>query len=108
MTDGAPLADRVAAIWQKFRPAIVERLVVLDEAAAALAGGRLDTDGRRAAFREAHKLAGSLGTFGFGVGSQLAREIEQMLNGESPLGEADATRLSTLLRALRNELGEPS
>jgi len=50
--------------------------------------------------QEAHKLAGSLGMFGF-RGSQLAREIEQIFQAKTPLDQNQALHLSELVVALR-------
>jgi DNA-binding response OmpR family regulator len=51
---------------------------------------------------EAHKMAGSLGSFGFNEGSRLAREIEELLETEAT-GE-QATQLQQLVSLLQQEL----
>ncbi|MGA7258829.1 MAG: hypothetical protein WBX09_19430, partial [Terracidiphilus sp.] len=51
-------------LWLKFRPQIEERVAVLEQAAAALAQGNLSPALCAEAQSAAHKLAGSLGTFG--------------------------------------------
>ena len=108
MTEGAPgregLALGVAQLWARFRPRILERAEVLESAAIALLGGELDAELRRRAEREAHKLAGSLGTFGLAEGSRHARSIELLLEGSARLQEADALRLSEWVVALRQLL----
>ncbi|HEU0014887.1 MAG TPA: response regulator [Longimicrobium sp.] len=117
MTDPAPggssaasrLAGAVAGVWARFREPVLARVDRLEQAALALLERRLDDDARRAAEREAHKLAGSVGTFGFGEGSRLAREAEQLLAGPGALGQAEALRLADLAVALRRELSaEPA
>src|SRR5215218_6151488 len=106
---GAPsLGAAVAGIWEKFRGATLARVATLEEAVLALLGNGLEAEERRNAEREAHKLAGSVGTFGFARGSELAREIELLLGGSAPLAQADALRLSELTVALRQELERPS
>ena len=67
----------VAQIWEQSKDKIVARIGTLEQATTALLDGRLETDLRREAEREAHKLAGSLTTFGFPEGSRLARDMEQ-------------------------------
>lgn len=52
---------------------------------------------RRGAADTAHKLAGSLGMFGYPKGTEVAREIEQLL-------ESDAVVDAGLLRELVVEL----
>jgi diguanylate cyclase (GGDEF)-like protein len=80
---------------------------VLEQAAQALSAGTLDDALRQRAEREAHKLTGSLGTFGFARGSQLAWELEQALRTGVPLEQTEASRLSELVGTLRRELEQP-
>lgn len=101
------VATSLAALWDKFRDGIFRRVDVLDDAAVALLEGSLDDAGRRAAEREAHKLAGSVGTFGFAEASRLAREAELMLEGTRPLPPAEVLRLTELAVAIRRELERP-
>ena len=74
----------VAQIWEQGKDKIVARIDTLDQATLELLGGRLEIDMRREAEREAHKLAGSLTTFGVPEGSRLARDIEQTFQADSP------------------------
>jgi diguanylate cyclase (GGDEF)-like protein len=97
------MADAVAGVWARYRDTILARVDRLDAAAIALLEGRLDDDARRDAEREAHRLAGSVGTFGFAEGSRLAREAEVLL--ASPRrAQADALRLAGIAVALRDLL----
>ena len=94
------LDDALAAIWERSRPIIAERLTRIEVAAAAAAtGAARDDDAHREGVRAAHQLAGSLGTFGLHEGSDLARAIEHELEGA-----ADAGRLGQLTRRLRDLL----
>jgi diguanylate cyclase (GGDEF)-like protein len=80
---------------------------VIEDAAVALLEGNLSPDHRRQAEREAAKLAGSAGTFGFPRSSQIARQIAEKLAIDSP-GELDAVFISEQLLALRTDLeGRP-
>jgi CheY-like chemotaxis protein len=97
----------LAALWEKFRDGTFRRVAVLDEAALALREGRLDVEMRRAAEREAHKLAGAAGTFGFAEATRLAREAELMLGGTDALDAPQVERLDELAAALRRELERP-
>ncbi len=81
-------------LWRRNRSVIEARLATLDRAAA--------TDPLRAevlaeALDVAHKLAGSLGMFGFERGTAIAQELEQMLDGPAP----DRARLGALAGELR-------
>lgn len=102
----------VAQIWEQGKDKIVARIDTLDQATLELLGGRLEIDMRREAEREAHKLAGSLTTFGFPEGSRLARDIEQTFQADSPLGPKDALHLSekvvTLRQALERDATQPA
>ncbi len=102
----------VAQIWEQGKDKIVARIDTLDQATIELLGGRLEAGMRREAEREAHKLAGSLTTFGFPEGSRLARDIEQSFQADSPLGPRDALHLSekvvTLRQALERKATQPA
>jgi HPt (histidine-containing phosphotransfer) domain-containing protein len=79
------MAAAVAAAWEEARPRIMGRVAALEATAAALRDGGLDSEMRRNAEAEAHKLSGSLGMFGFPLGSELAHEIEERLDGDGPI-----------------------
>jgi HPt (histidine-containing phosphotransfer) domain-containing protein len=98
----------VAQIWERFKEATFNRVVVLEQVVMALLEGTLSDELQRQAERDAHKLAGSVGMFGFAEGSRLARTIEQMLQAGAPLGQAETLRLSELIVILRRELEQPS
>jgi HPt (histidine-containing phosphotransfer) domain-containing protein len=92
------LDDALAAIWDRSKPLIEERLATVRAAAAAVAAGTLDEPTRREGLRAAHQLAGSLGTFGIPEGSDAARELEGQLDGDPDV--ARVTALSDRLREL--------
>ena len=93
------LDDALAAIWLRSRPVVEERLATIEATARAAGPGGPDDESRRAGIRAAHQLAGSLGTFGLAEGSDLARAIEQELEGP-----ADGARLRELSARLRELL----
>ena len=74
-------------IWERSKETIMGRVDVLDQAAVAVLEAALDDDLRRKAEEEAHKLVGSVGTFGFGEGTKMARQIEYLLQGDGPLSK---------------------
>ncbi|MBD1919952.1 winged helix-turn-helix domain-containing protein [Microcoleus sp. FACHB-831] len=96
----------MVSVWQRFKDKIVARVIVIEQAIAAVRLGELSEGLRSEAESEAHKLAGSLGTFGFPCGSLLAKEIEEIFNSGAFLGENEALHLGELLAVLRNELLE--
>ena len=78
--------NMIAALWQRNQPQVLERLALLDQVATEPLTPQLRQD----AIATAHKLAGSLGMFGFHEGTRLAREIELLL--ESPAVDTGAVR----------------
>ena len=90
-------AALLAKLWVKIQPIVEERLSALDRAAAAAGQGPLPDDMRLEARNNAHKLAGSLGMYGFDEGTRVARELEQMLDAGAP----DSARLNGLVADLR-------
>lgn len=97
----------VAELWARFRPRIMESLGVLEQAMVALEEHRLSDSLRLKAEQEAHKLAGSLGTFGFAQCTPLARGIEMHLQPDAPMTTTDVADLREKLAALRRELEKP-
>jgi hypothetical protein len=91
------VAKALAAVWERNRPLVEERLVLLDHVAEAAGAGVLDEKLRADGIGNAHKLAGSLGMYGFDEGTRVAREIEVLLVG----GSSDAVRLKALCGELR-------
>lgn len=90
-------AALLAKLWVKIQPIVEERLVVLDGAAAAAETGTWNEDLRKEAQSSAHKLAGSLGMYGFDEGTRIARQLDQMLASGSP----DSASLRGLVSELR-------
>jgi diguanylate cyclase (GGDEF)-like protein len=74
----------IAAIWEKSRDDVLARVTMLEEAVAALMENRLTEAERRSAERDAHRLAGSAGTFGFVRASQSERKMEWIFAGPDP------------------------
>jgi DNA-binding response OmpR family regulator len=97
----------LAEIWEPCKETIAKQVAVLEQGAMALLEGTLDDELRCQAVCEAHKLAGSVGTFGFTEGARLAREIEHLLQAGGTLEQTHALRLSELVMALLKELERP-
>jgi HPt (histidine-containing phosphotransfer) domain-containing protein len=97
----------VAEVWARFRPTIMERLGVLTQAVAALEERRLSDSLRLRAEAEAHKLAGSLGSFGFAEGTSLARAIEMHFRPDAPMTTTDVADLREKVAALRRNVEKP-
>lgn len=90
--------------WQRFQARFSSRVTVLEQAAASLLQGKLDSELWQKAEQAAHKLAGSLGMFGLAEGSRLAQQIEQMLQAQTTLDREQVLSLWELVAVLRQEL----
>ncbi|MDF0556261.1 response regulator [Kamptonema sp. UHCC 0994] len=100
------LSDAIAKVCERFKSSISDRIAIFDQTHVALSLGQLSDELRQQASQEAHKLIGSLGTFGLAEGSRLAREIENLL--QSNLKQDQAPQLSELVATLRRELEQES
>ncbi|ADV81478.1 Hpt domain-containing protein [Terriglobus saanensis] len=95
-------AQKIAAIWKENRSSFRERLDLLDRAAEELTETRtLDPDLRSEVTSISHKLAGSLGMFGYLEATAIARRIE--LDLENP-GLPQPERLRKDVDALKSSL----
>jgi HPt (histidine-containing phosphotransfer) domain-containing protein len=101
MTTNAGMAEALARLWTKFLPEITQRVAVIEAAAQAVRAGALSNELRQDAYAAAHKLAGTIGTFGLHRGTELARNAELVLEGDAPLaGNSELTAWIAELRAL--------
>ncbi|MBE9224013.1 response regulator [Phormidium sp. LEGE 05292] len=92
-------------VWEKFQGKMLAQIAVLGEAAAALTAGNLTAQLQQQAQQEAHKLAGSLGIFGFMEGSKLAKELEELLQLDFLQLEAEQVKqISELAAAIYREV----
>jgi len=93
------MAEALTRLWTKFLPEIDRRLVMVESAVQAMRAGTLSDELREDAHQAAHKLAGTLGTFGLHRGTELARNAELVLEGDAPL--AGNSELTTWIAELR-------
>jgi DNA-binding response OmpR family regulator len=94
-------------VLERYRNTFLGRVVVLEQMEQALRSGKVDSDLQQTASHEAHKLAGTLGSFGYEAGSRLAQRIEHLLTRSQPLSQADVPPLQTLIADLKQELTKP-
>lgn len=95
-------------VLERYRNTFAARLMVLEQVGEALQMDKLTQELQQAASHEAHKLAGTLGSFGYETGSRLAQTIEQLLTREAPLGKTALPQLQTLIANLKHELTKPA
>ena len=90
-------------IWLKLKDLAFERLANLEKLATTSLEDKVTQELQEQAKSSAHKLAGSLGCFGFPEGSKIAKEIELLLS-HNQLNSRDIRRLSNLTKSLRDDL----
>jgi HPt (histidine-containing phosphotransfer) domain-containing protein len=88
------ISDALTRLWAKFLPETERRVEVLAAASLAIQSGNLSDDACRGAQAEAHKLAGTLGTFGLHRGTELARQAEHLFEQGTVQANATETRNS--------------
>jgi HPt (histidine-containing phosphotransfer) domain-containing protein len=94
----------IAALWEQARERALGRVDVVEDAVAALLSGALDPELADSARREAHKLAGSLGTFGMPAGTEHARALELTFEaGAEPSAGPELADHATALRRVVEE-----
>jgi HPt (histidine-containing phosphotransfer) domain-containing protein len=97
----ADLGPALDLLWTRFLPEIRQRVDLLQAAASDCASIRLSATQHEAARAAAHKLAGSLGTFGLARGTALARELELAFSNENTPSPASSERIVTIAAELR-------
>ena len=101
MTTADKLNKQLDDLWAKFLPQMQSRIETIQLAIDAIQQNRLNHDIQVAAKEAAHKLAGSLGTFGLQSGSDAAAEIQKLLSENGVLGNAELARIQQLVKWLR-------
>jgi len=78
------ISELLAQLWQKNLPVIRERLDLLDQFGSAAVSGSFEEHTRIEAIDIAHKLAGSLGMYGYQQSTELASRMERILKSPTP------------------------
>ncbi len=102
-----PGAALLKETWEKFKGQVHEQVAVLEQLAVRFLHQDLQADWQTIGKNIAHSLTGSLGTFGFSLSSELARQIEKLLGGERDLTTEQGQLLYSLVTAMREELDRP-
>uniref|UniRef100_E6PZM6 Two-component response regulator n=1 Tax=mine drainage metagenome TaxID=410659 RepID=E6PZM6_9ZZZZ len=88
-------------LWTRFLPEITQRITVIESAIDAIESNHGADNLRGQAQIAAHKLAGSLGTFGLRQGTEIARLIEQVFApGEDPTNITTLRELTKQMRSI--------
>jgi PAS domain S-box-containing protein len=102
----AQILGSIGVVWNRFKGRISEQVATIEQASLSCRHHNLETQQRENAAREAHTLAGSLGTFGFPEGSKFAKEIEQLLKSQNQLADKEINRLEELVIGLRQQIDQ--
>lgn len=104
----APGTALLTEAWEKFKGQVSEQVAVLEQLAQKVLDREVQPNWQELGKQIAHSLTGSLGTFGFSLSSELARQIAKLL-GETQEWSVDRQRLLySIVTALREELGRAS
>jgi DNA-binding response OmpR family regulator len=98
----------LAGVWSRYQGRIHEQIDIIEQAATAFLKTNYPQEIQERSEQEAHTLAGTLGTFGLTKGSQLARNIEYLLETIRIWEQKEVLRLQELVQALRYELDRAS
>lgn len=103
------LQTMLSAIWLRSRAANEHRLAVLEAAYQDITDGAFSHASALDAAREAHKLAGGLGSFGFSRASDAARTLEQFWRAcaDQRPNDLSSEAVADLLMVVRRALDQP-
>lgn len=77
------MAEELAAIWIRHRSALLARIDAIDRSISFLDAGDLLAPQVIQAAQEAHRLAGTIGSFGHDRASALAQRLDDLFLAES-------------------------
>jgi DNA-binding response OmpR family regulator/HPt (histidine-containing phosphotransfer) domain-containing protein len=94
----------LAGIWERHRNTMFDRVANIDQVITALENASLTAEIRMNAQHSAHTLAGALGTFGLPLGTQVAKQIELLLNSDIDITPSHIPQLQSAVTDLRREI----
>ncbi len=100
LVDMEVMAD-IARSWLNFKEKLSQQFELFEQIITDLSAGTLDRERWQQAEANAHRLIGSLGTFGLSQGSEVARQIEQLLQSEIVSNQRAALQLAEWVTLLR-------
>lgn len=92
--------ELLSRLWLQNLPIMRDRVANLEAAAQESRLGELVPARRTEASDIAHKLAGSLGMFGYPAGTEIARELESLLEAPTPIDPSRFLQLAAQLRSV--------
>lgn len=97
MSTSDEISRKLDDLWDKYLPTLLSRIENLAKAMDALSSGSLSSEIRINAALEAHKLAGSLGTFGLQAASEHALALESLLAAGTAIDQTQFGNLQAIL-----------
>ena len=97
--------QKMGQMWLKYQPKMAKRMQVLQTAVTTLKQARLSAELHHDAKQAAHKLAGVLGMFSRDAGTEIAREIETLLQDNQVLNDQQQAQFISLVTDLDSLLG---
>jgi DNA-binding response OmpR family regulator/HPt (histidine-containing phosphotransfer) domain-containing protein len=91
-------------IWLVTKPQSLSEMTVFFQVVQGLKANLLKVEVQVQAQQVAHKLAGTLGTFGLMQAMQLARQLENLLGGSSDLRSPLAAQIEAIASELQQEI----
>ncbi|OKH34317.1 transcriptional regulator [Calothrix sp. HK-06] len=101
------LLAEIAKQQKAFKAKVGERITVLKQLTNAICEGKQNSQLWLDAKQEAHKLVGSLGSFGFARASSIADEIDNIFQDVAAINQAQLLHLCKLVIELQHELELP-
>jgi DNA-binding response OmpR family regulator len=96
----------LTSAWKKYHDKSEQHLITLERALESLQTGNLDVSDRLSAIVAAHSLAGNLGLFGLDRGSEIARELELLLQNNPNPDSSQYSQINQKIKTLRREIGK--
>ena len=94
----------LSELWTRTRSTHLDRVAFLERAVAAVLAGRLDEATREEARQTAHRITGTVGTFGFHDASMLARQLEHDFASTANVESSNGHHLATSVVRIRSLL----
>ncbi|MBV9669892.1 MAG: Hpt domain-containing protein [Acidobacteriales bacterium] len=104
MENLAGLASALHRLWFQHRDLTYSRLEQLRSALSAMESGDLAPHQQSEALDAAHKLAGTLGTFGLDRATEAARKLQAILSSPATLNPSDVAEFRSQLQVLAADI----
>jgi DNA-binding response OmpR family regulator len=98
------VAILMGGVWEECKDSVFKKVEFLNQMAIRFRNNQVDETQKQQAYRKAHALAGSLGTFGYPKGSEIARELEALLLPGNMLSQAEEKYFAKQVQALSIEM----